>query len=265
MIDAFYIAATGLQAQQTNVDAIANNLANVNTIGFKKSRANFSDLIVHETSRTGQTGNADLDVGEAASATRSGAGVGIASLAKLFDLGDLKQTGAPLDVAIQGAGFFQVTMPDGSTAYTRGGSLKVNSDGLLATQAGYPLRPGIAMPDGAQNIVITSDGRVQYSIAGQSGTTEAGQLELARFANPGMLQTQGDNLYRTTDAAGAPVIARPGEDGTGATMQGVLESSNVKLNDEMVNLVVAQRAYEATVKVIQASDEISALINNLRK
>jgi flagellar basal-body rod protein FlgG len=186
-------------------------------------------------------------------------------MSKVFDNGELKKTESPLDVAIRGDGFLEVTMPDGSSAYTRGGSLKVNKDGLLATQAGYPLRPAIAVPDNAQSVVIGADGRVLVRLANQTAPIEAGQLELVRFANAGALAAQGDNLYRASESSGEAIAARAGEEGAGTLAQGFLEGSNVKMVDEMVNLMLAQRAYEASVKVVQAADEMLGLVNNLRK
>jgi flagellar basal-body rod protein FlgG len=265
MFDALYIGATGMQAQQLNVETIANNLANANTVSFKKGRVGFSDLMVRESARVAQASGEDLRGGVLAGAQRLGAGVGVSSMSKVFDNGELKKTESPLDVAIRGDGFLEVTMPDGSSAYTRGGSLKVNKDGLLATQAGYPLRPAIAVPDNAQSVVIGADGRVLVRLANQTAPIEAGQLELVRFANAGALAAQGDNLYRASESSGEAIAARAGEEGAGTLAQGFLEGSNVKMVDEMVNLMLAQRAYEASVKVVQAADEMLGLVNNLRK
>jgi flagellar basal-body rod protein FlgG len=191
--------------------------------------------------------------------------VGVAGISKLFDAGDLKKTDAPMDLAIQGDGFLEVTMPDGSRAFTRGGSLKLNKDGLLATQAGYAFKPGVAIPDNVQALTINSDGRVQVQLPNQSALVDVGQLELVRFASPGLLAVQGDNLYSATESSGEPLVGHAGEEGVGTLSQGFLEGSNVKMVDEMVNLMLAQRAYEASVKVVQASDEMLGLVNNLRK
>ncbi len=262
MFDALYIAATGMQAQQLNVDTVANNLANVNTTGFKKGRVSFSDLVVRDAARVA---GAEADRGLLAEPARVGAGVGIAGLAKLFDMGDLKKTESPMDLAIQGDGFLEVTLPDGATAYSRGGTFKVNRDGLLATQAGHALKPGLSIPENAEAVMIGGDGRVQVRVAGQATPMEVGQLQVVRFANPQGLLSQGDALYRSSEASGEPISGRPGEDGLGTLAQGFLEGSNVKMVEEMVNLMVAQRAYEASVKVIQASDEMAAMANGLRK
>lgn len=265
MHDALYIGATGMQAQQLNVDTIANNLANIHTIGYKKSRVNFSDLVVSGAQSVLPAGAVDGNAGIFGDAFRSGAGVGVSSLAKLFDMGDIRKTDAALDVGILGDGFFTVSMPDGSRAYTRGGTLKVNADGLLATQAGYPLSPGITIPSDVKSLIINTDGRLTLVTADRSTPVEAGMLEMVRFTSPGMLIAQGDNLYYATDGAGEPIAGRAGEDGMGLVQQGFLEGSNVKMVEEMVNLMVAQRAYEASVKVVQASDEMLGMVNNLRR
>jgi flagellar basal-body rod protein FlgG len=262
MLDALSIGATGMQAQQSHVDAIANNLANVNTAGFKKNRASFSELVVSGA----QAGRAAAGA-EAGVFASSGVGVGVqlGAAGKVFDAGELKKTESPLDLAIAGDGFLELAMPDGSRAYARGGSLKVNAEGQLTTQAGVPLKPGLSIPDNAQAVLISAGGRVQVRLPGQATPVEVGQIELARFANPQGLLAQGDNVYRATEASGEPIGGRPGEDGMGRVVQGALEASNVKLVEEMVNLMVAQRAYEASVKVVQASDEMLGMINGLRR
>jgi flagellar basal-body rod protein FlgG len=259
MIDALYIGATGMQAQQAHLDAIANNLANVNTPAFKKNRASFSELVVSAAPPAGAVENS------AASGSLAGAGVRLGAAAKVFDGGEPKKTDAPLDVAIAGDGFLEISLPDGTRAYARGGSLKVNADGLLATAAGLPLKPGMTIPDRADSLLISATGRVQVRMPGEAAPVDLGQLELVRFANPAGLLAQGGNLYRATDASGEPIAGRPGEDGMGTLAQGFLEGSNVKLVEEMVNLMLAQRAYEASVKVVQASDEMLGMINGLRR
>lgn len=265
MFDALSIGATGMQAQQLNVETIANNLANANTVGFKKARVGFSDLMVRETSRVAQPSGEDLRAGSLVTGSRIGAGVGVSGLSKVFDAGELRKTDSPLDIAIRGEGLLELTLPDGSSAYTRGGSLKVNKDGLLGSQAGYPLRPAIAIPDNAESVVIASDGRVLVKVANQAAPVEAGQLELVRFAAAGQLAAQGDNLYRASEASGEAIVIRAGDLGVGTLAQGFLEGSNVRMVDEMVNLMLAQRAYEASVKVVQAADEMLGMVNNLRK
>lgn len=263
MFDALYIGATGMQAQQLNVDTIANNLTNVNTVGFKKSRVSFADLVTGGASVLPDGGPAEA--GPLSPSRRLGSGVGIARVDRLFDMGDIKQTGNVLDVAIQGAGFLEVTMADGSRAYSRGGNLKVNAEGQLVTAAGQVLKPGIQIPVNAQNLKISATGQVQVTLPGQAAPSELGQLELVRFASPTLLQALGDGVYRATDGSGEAISARPGQDDTGVLVQGAVEGSNVKMVDEMVSLMIAQRAYEASVKVVQASDEMLGMVNNLRK
>jgi flagellar basal-body rod protein FlgG len=263
MFDSLYIGATGMHAQQMNVDSVANNLANVNTVGYKRARVSFVDLIARDTARTAGaeqpslTGLDDIQ--------RAGVGVGITGIAKVFDLGDIKKTDSMYDLAISGEGFFEVLLSDGTSAFTRGGSFKVNPDGLLSTQAGHPLKPAIAIPETAQAIVVDQDGKVSVRMPDQSALVEVGQLDVVRFSNAAGLQSRGDNEYRATAASGEPIAGRAGEDTFGAVRQGYLEGSNVKLVDEMVNLMMAQRAYEASVKVVQASDEMLGMVNGLRR
>ena len=267
MFDALQIAATGMQAQQVNVDAIANNLANVNTPGFKKARVAFFDLVTQGAAPGVAVAGLDDAAGNSATLTaqRIGAGVSIANVGKLFDPGDMRKTESAMDVAISGDGFFEVSMPDGSRAYARGGSLKIGKDGVLTTQGGQALKPGITVPDDTQVLTIGGDGKVTVTSAARSGSTDLGQLQMVRFMNPGTLSALGDNLYRATDASGDPISGRGGEDAMGTVQQGFLEGSNVRMVDEMVNLMVAQRAYESSVKVVQAADEMLGMINNMRK
>ena len=261
MFDALYIAATGMQAQQLHVDTIANNLANMNTTAYKKGRISFADLVVSDLARAGAPSTDEATAG----ALRSAAGVGVLNVSKQFEMGELKKTDSPLDIAIQGDGFLEVSMPDGSRAFTRGGALKLNRDGVLVTQAGHPLRPGITIPDNAQAVTVTAAGQVQVKVPGQAKPVEVGQLELVRFSSPGLLAVLGDNLYGATAASGEATTAQAGREGMGTLVQGFVEGSNVRMVDEMVNLMLAQRAYEASVKVVQASDEMLGLVNNLRK
>lgn len=262
MNDALYIAATGMQAQQTNVETIANNLVNASTTAYKRSRVSFTDMVTAEAGRSAaMRQSSTIDGNLLTPIQRNGVGVAIAALTKQFDLGTVTKTASTYDVAINGDGFFSVSLPDGSSGYTRGGTLRINSDGQLATQAGYALKPGISVPADAQSLVITADGHVQIVGSGQSVASDAGQLELVRFASPGQLSAQGDNLYKSTDKSGEALAG----DGIGAVQQGYLEGSNISMVDEMVNLMVAQRAYESSVKVAQASDEMLGMINNLRR
>lgn len=262
MSDALYIGATGMQAQQAHVEAIANNLANVNTLGFKKTRVSFSDMVVTGVAAGARAAQAENGAFVNAS---TGAGVQAAAFSRIFSGGELKKTDAPMDVALVGDGFLELSMPDGTRAYARGGSLKVNADGLLATQAGIPLKPNLSVPENAEALLVSSTGRVQARLPGQSGPVDLGQLELVRFANPQGLLAQGGNVFRATDVSGEAIAGRAGEDGMGTLAQGFLEGSNVKLVEEMVDLMVAQRAYEASVKVVQAADEMLGMINGLRR
>ena len=267
MFDALQIAATGMQAQQMNVDAVANNLANVNTPGFKKARVAFSDLVTQGGGANAANLAGGIDAGALAAlgGRNLGAGVNVVSIAKLFDAGDLRKTDAALDIAIAGDGFIEVAMADGSRAYTRGGTLKVGTDGLLSTQTGQALKPALSVPDNMLTMSIGTDGKVMVTTPSRTAPYELGQLQMVRFMNPGSLSAMGDNLYRSSDASGEAIVGRAGEDAMGSVRQGYLEGSNVKMVDEMVNLMVAQRAYEASVKVVQASDEMLGMINNLRK
>ncbi|HSV47313.1 MAG TPA: flagellar basal-body rod protein FlgG [Ramlibacter sp.] len=265
MFDALYIGATGMQAQQTSLETIANNVANVNTAGFKRAKVGFTDLMAHEVARAAQPMVDPLQSGILGSTARLGAGVGISSVSRVFESGELKGTNAPMDVAIRGDGFIEVALPDGTPAFTRGGTLKINRDGLLAHASGHPIKPGLSIPENAESVAIAADGRVQVRLPGQANPIDVGQIELVRFAGAGALAAMGDNLFRASEGSGEPILARAGEDGAGLFAQGFLESSNVKMVDEMVSLMLAQRGYEASVKVVQAADEMLGLVNNLRK
>lgn len=258
MNEALYIAATGMHTQQKSVDTIANNLANVHTPGFKKGKVSFEDLVYRELNGAARAGNAERLL-------QAGSGVAVQSLLKDFTAGELKKTDAPLDLAIRGDGFIEVLLGDGSSAYARGGTLSVDKDGLLATADGLVLKPGIHVGQDAREISIAADGRVLVRSRDQAQAVEAGRIELVRFADNSGLQAAGGNLYRSTERSGEAIFARTGEDGAGALAQGYLEGSNVRLIDEMVDLMAAQRAYESSVKVIQAADELLAMSNNLRK
>jgi len=267
MSDALYIGATGLQAQQLNLDTIANNMVNLSTPAFKKGRVSFVDLVAMGAPRTDPTQamNFGSEDGLLGSPVRIGAGVGIAHLSKMFDMGDIIQTGSPLDVAIVGDGFLPVAMADGRAGYSRGGTLKVNAEGLLVTQSGAVLKPGFRIPSDATSLSIAKDGTVLVSLPGQVRPVQIGQLQIVRFSDPSSLLAQGGNLYVASPESGEPITGYAGQDGLGTLQPGVLEGSNVKMVDEMVNLMIAQRSYQASVKVVQASDELMGLINNLRK
>ncbi|MEM5421261.1 flagellar basal-body rod protein FlgG [Paraburkholderia ferrariae] len=257
MLNALYIAATGLQAEQQNVESISNNLSNMNTPVYKKSRVQFSDLVGGVQSMQ--------PTAPAATAASAGLGVGVSATQKMFDAGQFQETDSPYDLAIRGDGFFEVVLPDGTSAYSRGGTLKVNSDGMLATQDGYPLKASISVPADAQSISIGSDGTVQIISAGDSTPTEAGQIELVRFASEGDLTPLGSGLYQPNDQSGDALTLRPGENGSGLLAQGYVEQSNVNMVDEMVNLMVAQRGYQANAKLVQAADDMLSTVNGLRR
>ena len=265
MLDAMNIAATGMRTQQLNVDTIANNLANVNTNGFKKSRVNFVDLVTHGADAAALAAAGAPAIPGLDATQRTGSGVAVTMVDKMFDGGTLQKTSNVYDLAISGEGFFEVAQADGSKAYTRGGSFNVGTDGLLATATGQVLQPEIQIPSNAVAVTVGADGKVSVTTTASSRPVEVGQLDMVRFANAGALTALGGNLYATSDTSGEPIAGHGGEDGMGAVAQGYLEGSNVKMVDEMVNLMVAQRAYEASVKVIQASDEMMGMVNNLRK
>lgn len=259
MNDSLYIAATGMHMQQKSVDTIANNLANVNTPGFKKGRVSFEDMVSREVSRAAR--GDDVQAGQN---LWQGRGVGIFSLSQVFTAGDLKKTDSAMDVAIKGEGFFEVVDVDGTPAYSRGGTLSVDKDGFLATADGHVFKPAIHVGNDAREVTLSTDGRVMVS-RDKGETSEAGRIELARFSDTTGLLSLGGNLYKPSERSGDAIYGKPGDDGLGTVAQGFVESSNVKLIEEMVDLMVAQRAYESSVKVIQASDEMLGMSNNLRK
>ncbi len=260
MIRALYSAATGMESQQLNLDVISNNLANVNTTGFKKSRIEFQDLL-YDTVRA--PGSEQGSGNQLPTGLQIGHGSQVVSTSQIFTEGELTQTGGQLDMAIQGDGFFQVQMPDGTLAYTRAGSLKTDSQGRVTTSDGLVVQGGFQpIPTGTTSITVSSDGTV--STTSSSGTNSF-RVQLVRFANPAGLQSLGRNLYAETLASGTPETGNPGENGFGSLQQGYLEMSNVKVVEEMVNMIVAQRAYEVNSKAVQAADEMMAQSNNLRR
>ncbi|HEY6124778.1 MAG TPA: flagellar basal-body rod protein FlgG [Steroidobacteraceae bacterium] len=256
MTDALYVGATGMRAHQTQVDTIANNVANVNTVGFRRESVNFSSVMA--ALQSGATDPLGSQLRETLQSRGAGA---IASLQLSTQAGELKQTQAPLDVAIDGAGFFEVLLPDGTPAYTRAGALSLNSEGMLAG-AGLPLSARIAVPSDTRDLRITNDGRVMATVADRSDV-ELGNIELAAFANPAGLQSIGDNLYQATGASGEMQLGAPGEAGNGQLRQGFLESSNVQLVDELVSLMLAQRGFEMNSKIVQAADQMLGITNSL--
>ncbi|MDR3415009.1 MAG: flagellar basal-body rod protein FlgG [Nevskia sp.] len=253
MNSALWVAKTGLDAQQTQMNVISNNLANVNTTGFKRGRAQFQDLLYQNY---GQVGAQTSTQTQSPSGLLLGTGVHIGSTENLFDQGNLQQTNNNLDVAINGRGFFQVQQPDGSLGYTRDGSFQVNSQGQLVTAAGYQVQPGITIPQGAQSVTISADGIVDVQLAGQSAPQQVGTLTIADFINPSGLQAKGGNLFTETAASGTPTTGNPGLNGLGTLVQGSIESSNVNVVEEMVNMIETQRAYEMNSKAISTVDQM---------
>ena len=260
MLRALYSAAAGMESQQLNLDVISNNLANVNTAGFKKSKTEFEDLLYQTTRAPGaeQGGGNQLPTG-----IQIGHGSRLVATSRVFTNGELTQTGEQLDIAINGNGFFEVQMPDSTTAYTRAGSLKTASDGRIMTSDGLPVLSGFqSVPSGTTNITISPTGNVTYNTP--SGKTTF-QLQLTRFINPNGLDSTGRNLFKETSASGTPQLGTPGENGFGELSQGSLELSNVKVVEEMVNLILAQRAYEVNSKAVQTADQMLQEGNNLKR
>jgi flagellar basal-body rod protein FlgG len=258
MLRALNAAATGMAAQQLNIDVVANNMANVNTTGFKKSRAEFQDLL-YQTIRTpgGQSGNgASLPSG-----IQVGLGVRTVATQALHVQGAMKQSGNSLDLAIEGNGFFQVMRPNGDTAYTRAGNLKTDADGRLVTNDGFAIEPAITIPVDATSVSISATGLVSVVQPGSQNAVEVGQLQLANFANPGGLLEMGRSMYQATSASGQAIVMNPGEGGVGTVAQGFLEGSNVEVVNEMIDLIASQRAYEVNQRVIQAADEMLSRVS----
>jgi flagellar basal-body rod protein FlgG len=253
MIRSLWIAKTGLDTQQTQMDVISNNLANVSTTGFKRSRAVFEDLL-YQTLR--QPGAQSSQQTQLPSGLQIGTGARPVATEKIFTQGNLQQTGNSKDVAIQGSGFFQVLLPDGSTAYSRVGSFQSDNQGQLETSSGYVVQPAITIPANAQTISIGRDGTVSVTQPGSTNATQVGSLQLATFINPAGLQSTGENLYVETAASGAPQTNAPGSNGAGVLAQGYVETSNVNVAEELVNMIQTQRAYEINSKAITTSDQM---------
>jgi len=258
MNTALWAAKTGLDAQQTQMAVVSNNLANVNTTGFKKGRAVFEDLMYQNLRQVGASTSQNT---EAPSGLSLGTGVRVIATEKVYTQGSFNQTGNALDVAIAGRGFFQVTMPDGTIGYTRDGSFQLNSQGQLVTASGYAVQPSITIPQGAQSISIGNDGTVSATIAGASAPTTVGTLQLADFVNPAGLQPRGENLLTASAASGSAQTATPGLSGLGTLQQGSVESSNVNVVEEMVNMIETQRAYEMNTKAITTTDQMLQFVS----
>ena len=261
MIRALYSAGSGMTAQQMNVDTIANNLANANTTGFKMRRMQFQDLLYQSFVQPGSSAGSQTLV---PSGLQIGMGTRAASNEIIFTQGSFQQTDNPLDLVIQGKGFFQVRVPTGETAYTRDGNFQLDKDGNLVDAGGNPVVPNITVPAQAQSIAIAADGTVTYTQPGQTASQTAGQVQLANFANPAGLNSIGNNLFKPTDASGDPTVGNPGgQEGLGSLLQGYVENSNVSVVQEFINMIVSQRAYEANTKVVKAADEMYQAVNNL--
>ncbi len=259
MNQALWIAKTGLDAQQTRMEVVSNNIANVNTTGFKRERAVFEDLLYQNISQVGASSTQDTQL---PSGFSIGTGVRVVATEKLHSQGNLTNTGNPLDMAVQGKGFFQVLMPDGSLAYTRDGSFQVNQDGQLVTSSGYQVQPAITVPEGAQSVTVGSDGTVSVLLPGSTAATQVGSVQLTNFINPAGLQAIGQNLLLESGSSGAPQTGTPGLNGLGTLMQGSVESSNVNIAEELVNMIETQRAYEMNSKAIQSADQMLQFVTN---
>ena len=255
------IAGTGMQAQNTNVEVISNNIANLSTTGYKRQRAEFQDLMYQNLRRVGSNSS---DTGSLVpSGAQIGLGVKTAAIYSINEQGALSQTSNTLDMAIQGNGYFQITLPDGTTGYTRDGTFGLAADGTIVTADGYIVQPGCNFP-AATSITVNTSGQVQVTIQGQTAPTTIGQLQVAIFPNEAGLAAQGGNMLLQTSSSGAPVAGNPGVTGFGTVMQGFIESSNVNIVTEITNLITAQRAYEMNSKVITATDEMMSTLTNLR-
>lgn len=261
-IRSLWTAAAGMQGQALNVDVISNNLANVNTVGFKKSRADFQDLLYQSLRIAGAASSSGTEI---PTANQIGLGTKVASVAKIFTQGDYKQTGNELDLAIDGRGFFQITTPDGEIAYSRAGAFKLDGDGNMVTSDGYLLEPQISVPTDAVQLTVGPDGTVTVLNAGDTTPSEIGSIQTARFANPAGLTGIGKNLLLESETSGSPTTGTPGEDGLGTITQGYVEMSNVNVVEEMVYMIMAQRAYEINGKAITTSDEMLQMANNIKR
>ncbi|MDQ2889508.1 MAG: flagellar basal-body rod protein FlgG [Gemmatimonadota bacterium] len=264
MDPALRTAATGMQAQQTRTDVIANNLANVNTTGFKRSRAHFEDLLYQTIQGPATLGSRDT---EQLPAIQVGLGTRLSSIQRIDSQGSLEQTSRPLDLAIEGEGYFEVQLPNGNAAYTRDGSLQVSDQGVLVTNQGYAVQPPIKVPKEATSVTISETGVVTANglTTGAGGSQELGRIELARFTNPSGLESMGQNLFTETPSSGEAIKGMPTEDGNGRIAQGYLESSNVEIVTEMVDMITAQRAYEINSKAVKNSEDMATTANSLMR
>lgn len=262
MLQSLYIAGTGMVGMQTQIDTTANNIANVNTIGFKKSRAEFADLMYNVME---YSGSYTSDITKSPTGIEVGLGVRPTAINKIFNEGNLKQTNNNLDIAITGNGFFKIQLPDGSNAYTRNGAFKIDQNGTIVNSDGYLLIPQITIPPDATSINIGVDGTVTVTQPGQRQAVIVGQITTSSFINPAGLHALGNNLYIETDSSGQPVESIPGTNGLGTLRQGFVEMSNVQLVVELTDLITGQRAYDANSKVITTSDQMLRTVNNLKR
>lgn len=257
-----HAAASGMAAQQLNVDTISNNLANVNTPGYKKTRVEFQDLLYQSVRPAGAN---IMGQAEAPTEIQVGCGTRPMGITKMFSQGDITETGNALDMAISGDGFFQILMPDGNISFTRAGAFKLSSEGRIVNSDGYPIEPEISIPEDTVSVSVSRDGMVSAFVADVAEPQDVGQIELARFINPGGLKNLGHNLYQRTTASGEPLFGTPGLEGMGTIEQFYLENSNVDVVAEMVNMIVAQRAYEINSKAIRTADDMMSLVNQIKR
>ncbi len=259
MTQSLWISKTGLDAQQTRMSTIANNLANVGTTGFKRSRAIFEDLLYQNVRQVGSQSSQDTRL---PSGLQLGTGVRVVATEKLFTQGNLTRTENPLDIAIQGRGFFEILLPDGTQAFTRDGSFQVNDQGIAVTSAGYQLQPPITIPQNATSISVGGDGTVSVSVPGTAAVAQVGNIQLTDFINPAGLEARGENLFVESGASGPPQPGNPGINGLGTVVQGFVESSNVNVVEELVNMIETQRSYEMNSKAISTADQMLQFVSN---
>lgn len=259
MTSALWNSKTGLDAQQMRMTVISNNLANANTTGFKRDRAVFEDLIYQNIRQPGAQSSQDTQL---PTGLQLGTGVRVVATEKLFTQGNVSQTDAPLDVAIQGRGFFEIQLPDGTTAYTRDGSFTLDSQGQIVNSSGYPMQPSISIPPNVLSITIGVDGTVSTVASGDTSPTQVGSIQLVDFVNETGLQARGENLYLETASSGSPTPGTPGQNGLGTIIQGSLETSNVNVVEELVNMIETQRTYEVNSRAIETADEMLQYVNN---